>query len=712
MNSKNHTQTGGQLAGDKSAHAGTHAVETAPLAQLPGITQSDLKRLEELGLKTQSDLLLYLPSEWQDRTSITSISDLIPGTPGQVQGRVTRVYQPRGRRMLSVQITDGTGILEMLFFRFTYPQVQRLKNATVRCFGEVKPVRGRGMRMIHPRYNILPENTPPPPLSSHLTPLYPHSGGTAGQKQLQKLIDLCLDQCASTPNALADPVTPLLDQQDPSPSLLQALNLLHHTPPDTADIENQRATARARLALDEVVADMLGQMQAGKRLRNHPAHPLQPCDELTPRLIAALPFQLTQAQLRVNKEIADDMSTGTPMLRLLQGDVGSGKTLVGVCAALRAIGSGCQVALMAPTEVLVEQHLYNLRNWLTPLGIDPAALTSSSSAAARRTILTALRDGTLKLIVGTHALFEDEVQFKDLALVIVDEQHRFGVHQRLRLVQRGQGLLCPHQLTMTATPIPRTLAMTRYAEMDVSVLDEMPPDRQPVQTTRHPEKDRDRIIQRIGQRCQQGERAFWVCAMIEESEQLKARAATLVCEELREKLPEVPIGIIHGRMKSAEKSAAMEDFKQGKTLLLVATTVIEVGMDVPEATMMSVENPERFGLAQLHQLRGRVGRSKQQSYCVLLHGSDISHMALQRLTTLCEHQDGFSIAEEDLRLRGPGELLGVRQAGGAEYRIFDYQTHQELLPSARRIAQKLLKDDNPDSERMQARWRRLEYARV
>ena len=688
------------------------ALEDMPLEQLPGVTPSDLKRLQALNLQTAAELLLYLPSEWQDRTRLTPIGQLVQGTQAQVQGEVTQVFQPRGRRMLSVRLHDGSGEIELLFFHFSHNQAQRMRNATLRCFGEVKA--GRGLaRMIHPRYSVLPPGSAAPPLSNHLTPLYSGSGGTAGQKQLQKHIEQCLS-LAEQPGALADPVTPLIPKVLPQISLYEALDTLHRMPPEGGDAESTQNLARGRLALDELVADMLGQMQAGQKVRSMPAPPLRGGDDLVAALLESLPFRLTEAQQRVNAEILADMDNSAPMLRLLQGDVGSGKTLVALCAALRAIGSGWQVAFMAPTEVLVEQHLINMRAWLTPLGLDTAALTASSSPGERRSILAALDAGDLKIVVGTHALFEDEVQFKDLGLVIVDEQHRFGVHQRLRLVERGRGLLCPHQLTMTATPIPRTLAMTRYAEMDVSVLDEMPPGRHPVQTTTHSERDRDRIIQRIGERCGEGDRVYWVCAMIDESEQLKARAANLVYEELKAKLPAVRVGLIHGRLKSAEKSAAIEEFKTGEVQLLVATTVIEVGMDVPEATLMVIENPERFGLAQLHQLRGRVGRSERKSFCVLLHGGEMTESAQRRLQVLCQFQDGFSIAEEDLRIRGPGEMLGVRQAGEADYRIFDYLVHQKLLRPAHQIAGDLLRADAKQTDRLQRRWlaHRLDYARV
>ena len=699
---------------DPAAQAGTvAALEDTPVSELPGWAQADHERLKKLQIDKMSDLLLYLPANWQDRTRITPIGELQPDSPAQIEGHVVSVFQSgRPRRMLSVQVADDTGRLQLLFFHFSQRQVQGLKNARVRCFGDVRSGRG-GLRMIHPRYQVLPELGEAPELSDHLTPLYPNSGGTRGQQQLQTMIGQCLE-LAARPGALADPVTELLPADLPQLSVLDALTVLHRTPPDESGLEQQHKDATARLALDELTADMLGQLRAGQTVRELPSPAMTGDDKLQKRLLESLPFALTQAQHRVNAEIAADMEKTTPMLRLLQGDVGSGKTLVAVCAALKAIGAGWQVALMAPTEVLVEQHLYNLSAWLTPLGLDTAALTASTNPGQKRTILAALAAGELPLVVGTHALFEDKVKFKNLGLVVVDEQHRFGVHQRLKLVERGGGLLYPHQLTMTATPIPRTLAMTRYAEMDVSTLDEMPPGRLEVQTTSHSERDRQRIIARIGERCAAGERVYWVCALIEESEQLEARAATLVFEELREALPDIQVGLIHGRMKAAEKSAAIEDFKAGKTQLLVATTVIEVGMDVPQARLMVIENPERFGLAQLHQLRGRVGRSENQSYCVLLHGRELTDTARRRLDILCKHRDGFRIAEEDLRLRGPGELLGVRQAGEADYRLFDFREHQALLGPAQQIARKLLARDDDDTRRLQQRWlaHKLDYARV
>lgn len=689
-------------------------LEEAPVSQLQSHVGSELQLLEKLKIHTLSDLLLYLPREWQDKTRITPIAELQPGQSAQVEGNVQQVTTPRGKRMMLVKVADASGTLQLMFFNFSHRQAWGLRDARIRCFGEVRQGQGKSVRMIHPRYTVLERDQRGPALPEHLTPLYPSSGGTAGQRLLEKMIAEVLE-LAQQPGALADPISALIPPQLDFPTLVEALDVLHRTPPDNKDVEQRREQARARLALDELIADMIGQVMVGEQVRKHAAPLMVADDTLQRRLLKSLPFALTQAQRRVIDEIAADLQGDSPMLRLLQGDVGSGKTLVAVCAALQAIHSGWQVALMAPTEVLVEQHLFNLRTWLGPMNLDVAALTSATGAAQRRSILGALKSGELPLIVGTHALFEDKVKFHHLGLVIVDEQHRFGVHQRLRLVERGKGTLYPHQLTMTATPIPRTLAMITYTSMAVSNLDEMPPGRKPILTSVFGPKDRQRIIERIGQRCAEGARVYWVCTLIEESDQLRMQAATKVAEELAQALPQVVVGLIHGRMSSAEKSKAIGDFKSGQTHLLVATTVIEVGVDVPEATLMLIENPERLGLAQLHQLRGRVGRADKQSHCILLHGEEVGDSARTRLQLLCDHQDGFRIAEEDLRLRGAGELLGVRQAGEPMYRIFDYQKYRSLVPEARQIAQQLVRQgDEEPIRRLQVRWlaQRMEYANV
>ncbi|MGI9344796.1 MAG: ATP-dependent DNA helicase RecG [Gammaproteobacteria bacterium] len=702
-------------------------LETLPLSKLSGTTAANLEQLDQIGIHTLCDLLLHLPAQWQDRTQITPISQLEPEQAAQIEGQVVHVTQPRGRRMLLVRIADASGQLDLMFFNYYYNLIKKLPGARLRCFGKPKARSGQQrLHMTHPSFEFISDNRPSAALPDTLTPVYPPITNAALQKHIKKLISECLKQ-AHTSNALADPVSKYLPRELRQYSLLQALEQVHRPPPDSHPAQSEAyQQAKDRIALDELVADMLNQMQSATGVRQFKAPSILETDtpsSLEQQLLASLPFEPTGAQLRVNREIAQDLSRSQPMLRLLQGDVGSGKTLVALCAAVRTIAAGWQVAIVAPTEILVEQHLLNMSQWVSALHIDLATLCSSTPEPEKRTICNALESGQLTMIIGTHALFEERVQFHKLGLVIVDEQHRFGVQQRLKLIERSSSQLQPHQLTMTATPIPRTLAMTRYADMDVSVLDEMPPGRHAVQTSMHSERSRERIIKRIGERCQQQDRAYWVCPLIEESEAVAGRAALPVFEELQHKLPELSIGLIHGRMKSAEKLAAIAGFKSGQYQLLVSTSVIEVGMDIAEATFMVIENPERFGLAQLHQLRGRIGRSSRVSHCVLIHNHDISQGAMARIKTLCQHQNGFDIAEADLMQRGPGELLGVRQAGEAEFQVFDYRSQQHLLDPAKAIAQQLLaaqlQADPSDGlhqqlARLQSRWRPtgIAYARV
>jgi ATP-dependent DNA helicase RecG len=571
----------------------------------------------------------------------------------------------------------------------------------LRCFGEVRQGYNGALEMIHPECRRVEPDTP---VEERLTPFYP---ATAGLQQftLRNLAEEALahlDTAALLPELL--PAT-LLAQLRLLP-IAEAVRLLHQPPAETsvAELESGRHPARQRLAFEELLAHQLSLRRLRERTRRQAAPPLAG-SRLSQRFLERLPFTLTGAQQRVLAEIADDLSQPRPMLRLLQGDVGSGKTVVAAAAALRAVETGAQAALMAPTELLAEQHHRNFRNWLDELGIEVAWLTGRLTGKARRTLLERLAAGDIQVAVGTHALFQEAVTFAELALVIVDEQHRFGVHQRLALREKGRaGGRCPHQLIMTATPIPRTLAMSAYADLDTSIIDELPPGRQPVKTVAAPDRRRNEIIDRIRQACLSGRQAYWVCPLIEESEVLQCQAATVTAEQLGEILPELRIGLVHGRLPANAKEAVMAAFKAGELQLLVATTVIEVGVDVPNASLMIIENPERLGLAQLHQLRGRVGRGTTESSCVLLYRPPLSEVAHTRLAVLRECHDGFEIARRDLELRGPGEVLGTRQTGEQSLRIADLLRDQDLLNVVRHTADQLLREHPHCVELLIRRW--------
>ncbi|WP_288709999.1 ATP-dependent DNA helicase RecG, partial [uncultured Serratia sp.] len=581
----------------------------------------------------------------------------------------------------------GTGILTMRFFNFNAAMKNSLATGRrVTAYGEIK--RGNhGAEIIHPEYRIQGE-TSEVELQESLTPVYPTTEGVR-QATLRKLTDQALellDTCA-----IAELLPPELSGG--LMSLPQALHTLHRPPPDIqlADLELGKHPAQKRLILEELLAHNLSMLAVRAGAQSYQAQPLLPDDRLKNRFLAQLPFSPTGAQTRVVADIEADMQKDFPMMRLVQGDVGSGKTLVAALAALRAIAHGKQVALMAPTELLAEQHANNFRQWFEPLGLEVGWLAGKQKGKARIAQQEAIASGQVSMVVGTHAIFQEQVQFNGLALVIIDEQHRFGVHQRLALWEKGeeQGFHA-HQLIMTATPIPRTLAMTAYADLDTSVIDELPPGRTPVTTVAIPDTRRADIIQRVKNAClEEGRQAYWVCTLIEESELLEAQAAEATWEELKAALPELKVALVHGRMKAQEKQAVMQAFKQGELQLLVATTVIEVGVDVPNASLMIIENPERLGLAQLHQLRGRVGRGAVASHCVLLYKTPLSKTAQTRLQVLRDSNDGFVIAQRDLEIRGPGELLGTRQTGSAEFKVADLLRDQAMIPEVQRVARHL-----------------------
>ncbi|AHM76479.1 ATP-dependent DNA helicase RecG [Yersinia hibernica] len=678
-------------------------LDAVPLSTLSGVGASQAGKLAKMGLETIQDLLLHLPLRYEDRTQLYRIGDLLPGIAVTVEGEVLRSDISFGRRrMMTCQISDGSGVLTLRFFNFNAAMKNSLSPGKhVIAYGEAK--RGNtGPEIIHPEYRVHGENIGVE-LQESLTPVYPTTEGIR-QATLRKLIDQALAMLDGSVIAELLPI----ELSRSLISLPEAIHTLHRPPADIqlADLEQGKHPAQRRLIMEELLAHNLSMLAVRAGAQSYRALALLPEEQLKQRFLAALPFTPTRAQQRVVAEIEQDMTHNFPMMRLIQGDVGSGKTLVAALAALRAIAHGKQVALMAPTELLAEQHASTFRQWLEPLGLEVGWLAGKQKGKARQAQQEAVASGRVSMVVGTHAMFQEQVQFSGLALVIIDEQHRFGVHQRLALWEKGeeQGFH-PHQLIMTATPIPRTLAMTAYADLDTSVIDELPPGRTPVTTVAIPDTRRSDVIQRVKNAClEEGRQAYWVCTLIEESELLEAQAAEVTCEELRALLPEIKVGLVHGRMKGPEKQAVMQAFKQGELQLLVATTVIEVGVDVPNASLMIIDNPERLGLAQLHQLRGRVGRGAVASHCVLLYKTPLSKTAQMRLQVLRDSNDGFVIAQRDLEIRGPGELLGTRQTGSAEFKVADLLRDQAMIPEVQRVARHLHQQYPEHARALIERW--------
>ena len=657
-----------------------------PLSDIKGFSPALCSQLAKLGIQSVQALLLHLPLRYLDETRITAIRDLRLGEQTQIEGVVVHnevAYKPR--KMLNVRLQDDTGLINLRFLHFYPSQVAAMQaGQRLRVFGEVR-AGFFGYEMVHPTQRKVGEDTP---VNSALTPVYPTTAGL-GQSAIRKAMHLVL-KAENLQETLPDWVY----QSMQLPSFASSLQLLHQPPPEVAlaSLEDRTHPAWQRLAYDELLAQQLSMRQHYARRKQSRAPAISASTTLVARLLANLPFTLTAAQQKVAAEIGHDLAQPHPMQRLLQGDVGSGKTIVACLAALQLIEHGWQVAMMAPTEILAEQHYKKLCDWLQPLGITVAWLTGSQHKKQREQSLSLIASGEAMLAVGTHALFQEDVQFKQLGLAIVDEQHRFGVGQRLALRKKGQhSQLEPHQLMMSATPIPRTLSMSYYADLDVSVIDALPPGRTPIITKLVADDRREEILQRVHDACAQGHQAYWVCPLIEESEVLQLQTANDTFAYMQQTFPELKVGLVHGRMKPAEKQAVMQAFSANEIHLLVATTVIEVGVDVPNASLMVIEHAERMGLSQLHQLRGRVGRGAAKSTCILLYSKQqCSQIGRQRLKVIFESNDGFQIAQADLHIRGPGELLGTRQSGVPMLKIADLERDIALLDTAKTTADQLL----------------------
>ena len=691
----------------------TAKLDAIAIGELRGVGPQLSQKISKLGLNSLQDLLFHLPLRYIDRTKITPIGSLQPLTDVVLEGEIRASDVTFGRRRsLVCKLQDATGTTVLRFFHFSRAQQNRLKaGAKLRCYGEVR--QGKfGLELYHPEYQHL-DSKNPPQLEETLTPVYPL---TEGITQI-RIRDLCRQALEYLDRYGIEELLPktLKQQLDNilAFSLVEALKLIHSPPPgiELHRLANGEHPAQQRLAAEELIAHNLSLLKMRQKVQQQQAPSLVENKALLAHFLEQLPFALTGAQAKVSAEITADMKNSFPMLRLVQGDVGSGKTVVAAIAALQAISSGKQAALMAPTEILAEQHRINFEQWFKSMNISVAWLTGKVKGKAREVQLERIASGDAQMVIGTHALFQETVQFDDLGITIIDEQHRFGVHQRLALRNKGFGCAdsssegtAPHQLIMTATPIPRTLAMSAYADLDCSVIDELPPGRTPVETAVLSNLRRNDIVERVRASCLSGRQAYWVCTLIEESDVLEAQAAEVTANELQLMLPELSIGLVHGRLKPREKLEIMNGFKAGEIHLLVATTVIEVGVDVPNASLMIIENAERLGLSQLHQLRGRVGRGATQSHCVLLYSSPISTNGSARLKTMRETNDGFVIAEKDLELRGPGELLGTRQTGDMQLQIADLQRDAHLLPQIKLAAESLIKQYPNSVDPLLDRW--------
>ncbi|MCW8883760.1 MAG: ATP-dependent DNA helicase RecG [Motiliproteus sp.] len=663
------------------------SLDQIPVTRLKGVGAALAQKLEKLGLENLQDLLFHLPLRYQDRTRIKPMGELRPGDQVVIQGWVQSCDLVMGRRRsLRCRIKDQSGAVTLRFFHFSAAQKNSLQpGIELRCFGEAR-VGSNGLEFYHPEYRQVTDQQAPADEES-LTPIYPSTEGIT-QPRIRSLCSQALE-ILERQGGVTEWLPSSLLQRHQLMSLSQAITYLHQPPVDADlhQLSEERHPAQRRLAFEELLAHHLSLLRLRQQHQKHGAPVMAEHCPLKEQFLQQLPFSLTGAQQRVAVEVSEDLAKPAPMLRLVQGDVGSGKTVVAALATLQAIGNGFQAAVMAPTEILAEQHLLNFSGWLEPLGIKVDWLAGKLKGKKRAEALERMASGESQIIIGTHALFQDDVQFSRLGLVVVDEQHRFGVHQRLALREKGgvDGGL-PHQLIMTATPIPRTLTMSVYADLDCSIIDELPAGRTPVNTVLISDQRRDQVVERVRVACSEGRQAYWVCTLIEESEALECQAAEATAEDLTVLLPELRVGLVHGRMKAAEKAEVMAAFKAHELDLLVATTVIEVGVDVPNASLMIIENPERLGLAQLHQLRGRVGRGTVASHCVLMYHAPLSQLGRERLRVMRETNDGFKIAEKDLQIRGPGEVLGTRQTGVMQFRVADLERDADLLVQVKEAA--------------------------
>lgn len=672
--------------------------------RLRGVGKQIAKHLARLDIYSLEDLLFHLPTRYQDRTQIQTIRQLIPGEQVVVEGIIKSVFAPKsGRTKLLCELQDETGRIFLRFFNVLSFQTDVLKPGNrLRCFHEVR-MGPNGLEMVHPEFKLIAEGKQLP-IDQHLTPIYPATEGLS-QYMLRKLTSNALE--ALDADATFQELLPQSMLETYSfPSYKESLRFLHRPPRETLipQLEDSKTAPQKRLVFEELLAHRISLLNLKHAFQAKTGAPLSRQETLATQFLQQLPFQLTNAQARVVEEIKIDLTKSYPMLRLVQGDVGSGKTVIAALTMLQAIENGYQAAMMAPTELLAEQHYRVFKRWFEPLGVKVVFLSGHVKGRARTEALTAIESGAAQIVLGTHALFQEEVKFAKLALVIVDEQHRFGVHQRATFREKGMHAdYFPHQLVMTATPIPRTLAMSFYADLDVSVIDELPPGRTPIMTTVVAGSRRDEVIERIREACKQGRQVYWVCPLIEESEVLNCQAATQTAELLTKLLPKLNINLIHGRMSASEKEKVMSLFQAGETHVLVATTVIEVGVDVPNASVMIIDNAERLGLSQLHQLRGRVGRGSVASFCVLLY-QQLSEIAKERLMVMRDTTDGFKIAQRDLELRGPGEVLGTRQTGELSFRVADLLRDSEMLPQVQQAAELIMRDHPQIIDALLQRW--------
>lgn len=685
---------------------------TDDLTCLKGVGPKMLERLEKLGLHTIQDVLFHLPYRYEDRSHVVPIGALRHGQSSLVEATIdfadtgfTR--SGKRRRMLLLHVSDGTGSLILRFFYFNKQQQAKLQpGVKLRLFADVR-FGSSSLEMVHPEYTVIDDSSKP--VEESLTPVY-HTTEGVSQLLLRRLSDQCL-HVLEQDEQLVDYIADYLPVRAGSFSLVNALRYVHRPPVD-ADLNQLfegRHAAQARLIIEELLAQHLSLQSIREKNQKLHAAKLQSDNHLIYRFIKSLPFSLTEAQQKVNQAILEDLESGVPMMRLVQGDVGSGKTVVAAIACLKAAESSKQAAMMAPTEILAEQHFENLSKWFSGLDVKVGWLSGQLKGKKRKQVLEQIASGELDVIVGTHALFQKDVEFHNLVLAITDEQHRFGVQQRMELARKAgsstdDAMQLSHQLIMTATPIPRSLAMTAYADLDYSVIDELPPGRKPITTVVIPEERRDEILQRIYKACHQGKQAYWVCTLVEESESLQCQAAEETASQLSELLSDIKVALVHGRMKADEKDRIMQQFKSGETQLLVATTVIEVGVDVPNASLMIIENAERLGLSQLHQLRGRVGRGEEASHCVLMFKGPLGGIAKERLAIMRKTNCGFEIARKDLQLRGPGEVLGTRQTGMIQLKVADIVRDEYLLDDVKQIAQRILADSPEDAGKLVTRW--------